>query len=91
MVAGEDEAQISRRRKYSKGVWMMEGLGTSRTAPDDYVEFWTTGQSVKGEFHCAECGYGVTIVRALPICPMCGGRSWEQSSWSPFGRASALL
>jgi rubrerythrin len=69
---------------------MMEGLGTSRTAPDDYVEFLTTGQSVKGEFHCAECGYGVTIIRALPICPMCGGRSWEQSSWSPFGRASAL-
>ena len=48
---------------------MMEGLGTSRTAPDDYVEFWTTGQSVKGEFHCAECGYGVTIVRALPHLP----------------------
>ena len=91
MVAGEDEARISRRRKYSKGVWMMKGLGTSRTAPDDYVEFSTTGQSVKGEFHCAACGYGVTIVRALPICPMCGGRSWEQSTWSPFGRASALL
>jgi len=70
---------------------MMEGLGTSRAAPDEYVEFWTTGQSVKGEFHCSECGYGVTIIRALPICPMCGGRSWEQSSWSPFGRASALL
>jgi len=42
---------------------------------------------VKGEFHCSECGYGVTIVRALPLCPMCGGTSWEQSPWSPFTRA----
>jgi len=55
-----------------------------------YVQFWTAGERVKGEFHCSECGYGVTIVRALPICPMCGGTSWEQTSWSPFGRASSL-
>ena len=48
---------------------MMEGSGTSRAAPDEYVEFWTAGQPVKGEFHCAECGYGVTIVRALPHLP----------------------
>ena len=66
---------------------MMEGLGTSRAAPDEYVEFWTTGQSVKGEFHCSECGYGVTIIRALPVCPMCGCSQWEQSAWSPLSRA----
>ena len=53
MVAGEKEARISRLKQYSKGVWMMEGLGTSRAAPDEYVEFWATGQSVKGEFHCS--------------------------------------
>jgi hypothetical protein len=91
MVAGEKEARIFRLKQYSKGVWMMKGSGTSRAAPDDYVEFLEAGQSVKGEFHCSECGYGVTIVRALPICPMCGGSSWEQTSWSPFGRASTLL
>jgi rubrerythrin len=67
---------------------MMEGLHTSRAAPDEYVEFRAAGDPAKGEFHCSECGYGVTIVRALPICPMCGGTSWEQTSWSPFGRAS---
>ena len=67
---------------------MMERLDTSRPAPDEYVEFRAAGDSVKGEFHCSECGYGVTIVRTLPICPMCGGTSWEQTSWSPFGRAS---
>jgi len=80
-----------RRKEYSKGVWMMEGLHTSRVAPDEYVEFRAAGDAVKGEFHCSECGYGVTIVRALPICPMCGGRSWEQSDWSPLSRAGMHL
>jgi len=70
---------------------MREGSGTSRATPDEYVEFWAAGQPVKGEFHCAECGYGVTIVRSLPICPLCGGDSWEQTSWSPFRRSSTLL
>ena len=42
-------------------------------------------------FHCSSCGYGVTIVRALPICPMCGGSSWEQSTWSPFSRSRQRL
>jgi len=45
---------------------------------------------VKCEYHCSECGYGVTIVRALPLCPMCGGTSWEQSAWSPFSRTPLL-
>ncbi len=58
------------------------------TDADDYVQFWSAGESVKGEFHCAECGYGVTVCRELPVCPMCGGASWEQSAWSPFGRAT---
>jgi rubrerythrin len=69
---------------------MAEGMETTRTATDDYVEFWLAGQSVKGEFHCAECGYGVTIVRALPLCPMCGGQSWEQADWSPFKRVQPI-
>jgi rubrerythrin len=67
---------------------MTEGTETSQPAADEYVEFWLAGQAVKGEFHCADCGYGVTIVRELPVCPMCGGASWEQSAWSPFSRAS---
>jgi rubrerythrin len=66
---------------------MTRGTELSRSATDDYVEFWETGQSVKGEFHCSDCGYGVTIVRALPLCPMCGGKSWEQFAWSPFTRS----
>jgi len=66
---------------------MAEGIETSGAA-DEYVEFWAAGQTVKGEFHCADCGYGVTIVRALPPCPMCGGTSWESAPWSPFSRAA---
>ena len=48
--------------------------------PDEFVEFLKTGDSVKGEFRCAECGYGVTITRDLPRCPMCGGQSWEKTA-----------
>jgi len=60
-----------------------------RTETDDYVEFWDAGAAVRGEFHCADCGYGIAIVRKLPLCPMCGGRSWEQSlSSRSMGRDS---
>jgi rubrerythrin len=70
---------------------MAEGLEINRVATDDYVEFWASGQIVTGEFHCSDCGYGVTIMRALPLCPMCHGTSWEQCDWSPFTRAQQLL
>jgi hypothetical protein len=70
---------------------MMRETGTPPTALDGYVEFWTTGEAVKGEFHCSDCGYGVTIVRSLPLCPMCGGSSWEQTPWSPFRRSGTTL
>jgi rubrerythrin len=70
---------------------MVRETGTSRTPLDDYVEFRATGDIVKGEYHCSQCGYGVAIVRALPLCPMCGGSSWEQTAWSPFSRADSTL
>ena len=69
---------------------MRQGTQTTNAGSGDYVEFWAAGQSVKGEFHCSDCGYGVTIVRALPPCPMCGCTAWEQSPWSPFKRAQLL-
>jgi rubrerythrin len=61
-----------------------------KSPTDDYVAFFSTGQPVKGEFHCADCGYGVTIHRTLPTCPMCGGETWEQAPWSPLSRAAHL-
>jgi hypothetical protein len=68
-----------------KGVVMQEA-GVPRSAPGEYVQFWSTGSPGKGEFRCSECGYGVTIHRVLPLCPMCGGNAWEQAEWSPFTR-----
>jgi hypothetical protein len=65
----------------------MQETEVSDVSVDGYVEFSLAGDSVKGEFHCSVCGYGVTIVRTLPVCPMCGGSSWEQSTWSPFFRS----
>ena len=53
---------------------------------DDH-HLWHAGESAKGEFHCAECGYGVAVYRTLPPCPMCGEGRWEQTAWSPFGRS----
>ena len=54
---------------------------------DDFVEFLLTGMSAAGEYHCAECGYGVTVHGKLPQCPMCSRTSWEPHAWSPFTRA----
>jgi len=69
----------------------MQEIRVTRAASDEYVEFHFAGDTAKGEFHCSDCGYGITIVRALPVCPMCGGHSWEQFPWSPFTRASAPI
>jgi rubrerythrin len=63
---------------------MIEHVRESPPADDGFVNFPIAGASAKGEYHCSECGYGVTVSRALPICPMCGGKSWELSTWSPF-------
>ena len=70
---------------------MVQDTTTVRVAPDEFVEFLVTGAAVKGEFHCSEYNYNITIVRALPVCPMCRGTSWERSAWSPFGMAPSLL
>ena len=57
-------------------------------ADDGFADLLPSGERAKGEYHCAECGYGVTVFSVLPRCPMCGGAAWEQSSWSPFARAT---
>jgi hypothetical protein len=51
---------------------------------DGFVTFFATGQAAVGEFRCADCGYGVSIVRTLPRCPMCGGEAWEAESVRPW-------
>ena len=39
------------------------------------------GHAARGDFRCQDCGYGVTIQRALPVCPMCRGEHWEAGRW----------
>jgi Zn finger protein HypA/HybF involved in hydrogenase expression len=38
---------------------------------------FVAGTVARGEFHCTECGYGITVHRALPACPMCRGSEWR--------------
>ena len=68
----------------------MGGFDFVRGEDDGHVQFWVSGAVAKGEFHCSDCGYGVIVSKQLPLCPMCGGQSWEESTWSPFARAEAL-
>ena len=51
---------------------------------------WKAGARAKGEYRCAECGYGVTVHRVLPACPMCRGESWERVPWRPYSRTYAI-
>ena len=50
--------------------------------------FSRAGTSAFGDYRCAECGYGITVRRILPQCPMCRGVAWEEPSTSPYGRSS---
>jgi rubrerythrin len=68
----------------------LEEVETTAEATDDFVEFWSAGDPGKGEYRCSECAYGIAVYRALPVCPMCSGSSWEQAAWSPFTRALRL-
>ncbi len=57
-------------------------------AREDVASELVAGASARGEFRCTGCGYGVTVYRQLPRCPMCGAADgWEQLDWSPFGHA----
>ena len=62
--------------------------GTESELPggDGLPVFLLEGSAAMGEFHCAECGYGIVSRRVLPACPMCHGRSWESPLTSPHPR-----
>jgi rubrerythrin len=60
------------------------GVGTRLRREDDgFVTFFAAGDPATGEFRCSDCGYGVSIQRVLPVCPMCGGTAWEHA-WTAF-------
>ena len=68
---------------------MIDRRSATVSADDDFVVLFSSGESVKGEYHCTDCGYGVAVFRELPLCPMCGGETWEPAAWSPLTRARA--
>ena len=61
-----------------------QGVRTEQSG--DFVDFWLAGTEARGQFQCADCGYGVSVQTKLPSCPMCGGEAWEPSPTSPFSR-----
>ena len=63
-------------------------MATWAETPERVASALVAGVRAKGEYCCSACGYGVTIYRELPRCPMCGAGAWEQQAWSPFGKAS---
>jgi hypothetical protein len=58
---------------------MRDGVRIDSLEAAGYVHFVPAGEEARGEFHCADCGYGVSVQRRLPLCPMCGGTAWEQA------------
>jgi len=69
---------------------MLDRARQGGTGGGDYVEFFVTGMAVAGEYHCADCGYGVTVHATLPQCPMCSGTTWERHMWRPLERTARV-
>jgi hypothetical protein len=63
--------------------------GVEKEQDGDYITFWEAGAAAHGQFHCADCGYGVSVQVRLPTCPMCAGTAWERSASDPLARATA--
>jgi rubrerythrin len=68
----------------SEGVGSVVQMETRRgeraaAEPEGGSSLFTAGHPATGEFRCAECGYGVAVRSALPECPMCRGRAWEDA------------
>ena len=66
--------------------WCAMGV-TDRLDVGAETSSWIAGSRAKGEFRCAGCGYGVTVHKVLPDCPMCRGTTWERVPWRPFSRS----
>jgi rubrerythrin len=54
-------------------------VSAARALPNDagFADFAVAGSKTRGEFRCADCGYGAIVHREVPPCPMCGGTIWE--------------
>lgn len=62
-------------------------MGSTAKPLKESTAEWVAGSRAKGEFRCLSCGYGVTVYRSLPACPMCQGDQWERVPWRPYSRS----
>ena len=48
---------------------------------EQHVAGWTEQPRppTRGELVCVGCGYGVSVFRELPRCPMCRGAVWSRA------------
>jgi rubrerythrin len=56
---------------------MSEGTRVEPREVRGLVQVLGAGELAAGEYHCSECGYGVSVQHRLPRCPMCSGLAWE--------------
>jgi rubrerythrin len=70
---GRNEGELS-----GKGVEVLDEARGTAGLGVDCVQFFDVGDLASGTFQCADCGYGISVQVALPLCPMCGGTSWER-------------
>jgi hypothetical protein len=54
-------------------------MGIAIIGADATQAGFAAGAAARGEFHCADCGYGITVHHTLPTCPMCRGIDWQPS------------
>lgn len=67
-----------RDNRQAKGVGLLDEVQRTFDYDGELVQFVRAGSAVQGAFHCADCGYGVSVQTTLPRCPMCAGTSWER-------------
>jgi hypothetical protein len=58
---------------------------------EQHVAGWTEQPRplTRGELVCVGCGYGVSVFRELPRCPMCRGAVWARARGRPVEPAFA--
>jgi hypothetical protein len=61
--------------------------GPTIAAGGNEIQLSAAGDHVKGEFHCVDCGYAITVCKELPPCAMCGCELWQAALWHPLSRA----
>jgi rubrerythrin len=93
---GISSAKVTQRRRGERGRTRLQietvplEPGRSEEVADVNGDpiFFSAGTTARGEYYCAECGYGIAVRTVLPECPMCRGVQWEEPSTSPYGRSS---